>query len=100
LSALAQEDPAWIAVQIEASVRARTDRTLQQALRVRNEALRTSAPERLERLRAHVRADVPLEQAAIFLTVIANGLALRRATGDPMPDARLFAELVRSGVGP
>lgn len=99
LGAVAEEDPAWIAVMIEASVRARTDRSLQRAMAAHREAQQGSAPDRLEPLRAHVRADVPLEQAAIFLTIVANGLALRRATGDAMPDRKVLGQLVASAVG-
>src|SRR5215204_1431240 len=57
--------------------------------------------ERLDRFAAHgVRDDVPLETAAVFLSLVANGLALRRTLGDPMPDLDALAELVERGVAP
>ena len=57
--------------------------------------------ERLDRFAAQgVRDDVPLETAAVFLSLVANGLALRRTMGDPMPDLDALAELVERGVAP
>jgi TetR/AcrR family transcriptional regulator, transcriptional repressor of aconitase len=100
LEALGAEDPAWIAVQLEASIRARTDRSLQRALQDHTEAQRAQAPQRLERLRPHVRDDIPVEQIAMFLTALVNGLALRRATGDALPDPATLNELITSAVGP
>ena len=47
-----------------------------------------------------MREDVPLEDAAIFLSFVANGLALRHAMGDPLPDLDAIAKLVDEGVAP
>ena len=41
--------------------------------------------ERLARLRGTVRDDIPVETVAQFLAIIANGLALRRVSGDRCP---------------
>ena len=38
--------------------------------------------------------------AAIFLSFVANGLALRQAMGDPLPDLDALAKLVDEGVAP
>jgi hypothetical protein len=55
---------------------------------------------RLERLRAQgYRDDVEIETVAVFLSLIANGMALRRTLGDPMPDLDDVAKLVEGGVG-
>jgi hypothetical protein len=56
--------------------------------------------ERLARLRGTVRDDIPVDAAAKFLTIIANGLALARVSGDDLPDLDLFNELVETGAGP
>ncbi|HEX6130850.1 MAG TPA: hypothetical protein VF044_03915, partial [Actinomycetota bacterium] len=47
-----------------------------------------------------VREDVPARDVAIFLSLVANGLALRVTTGDPLPDLDNLAELVEHGVAP
>jgi hypothetical protein len=36
---------------------------------------------------------------AIFLSLVANGLALRQTMDDPQPDLDQLAELVETGVG-
>ena len=61
---------------------------------------RTQAPGREERLRAWVRDDVPIEVVARFLVVVANGLALARATGERVPDIDGLMTLVETGVAP
>ena len=47
-----------------------------------------------------MREDVPLEDAAVFLSFVANGLALRHTMGDPLPDLDVIAQLVDEGVAP
>jgi hypothetical protein len=42
---------------------------------------------------------VPVETTAIFLSLVANGLALRLTMDDPQPDLDQIAELVETGVG-
>jgi hypothetical protein len=40
-----------------------------------------------------------VESAAIFLSLIVNGLALRRSMGDELPDLDVIADLANTGVG-
>ena len=47
-----------------------------------------------------MRDDVPLEEAAVFLSFVANGLALRHTMDDPLPDLDVIAQLVDEGVAP
>jgi hypothetical protein len=47
-----------------------------------------------------VRDDLPVDAAAKFLTMIANGLALGRLSGDELPDLDLLNELVETGAAP
>ena len=56
--------------------------------------------ERIEQVRPKVREDVPVEDAAVFLSFVANGLALRHTMGDPLPDLDVIAQLVDEGVAP
>ena len=66
----------------------------------RERSSKDTRAERLEQVRPQVREDVPLEDAAVFLSFVANGLALRQAMGDPLPDLDVIAKLVDEGVAP
>jgi AcrR family transcriptional regulator len=99
LEAIAHEDPDWLGVQFEASRRVHTDPQFQELVADAEAELDAHRGERLARLRDQgVREDVPLEATAVFLGLIANGLALRRTMGDSMPDLDALAELVEHGV--
>jgi AcrR family transcriptional regulator len=100
LDELVKEDADWLAVQLEAVRRLRTDETFRNHVLEREQARMPGLPERLEQLRTQgVRDDVPIDDIAIFLSVVANGLALRLTMGDRVPDLDTFAELVERGVG-
>jgi hypothetical protein len=107
LEEIAHEDPDWLGVQFEAARRIHTDPEFQELVAAAEAELVAAAEaelvahqqERLERLREQgVRKDIPLQATAVFLSLIANGLALRRTMGDPMPDLDALAELVDRGV--
>ena len=100
LDAIVAEDPEWLAVQLETTRRIRTDPDFRRIVEQTDRELAASRGERLERIRPHVRDDVPLEASAIFLSFVANGLALRQAMGDPLPDLDALAKLVDEGVAP
>jgi TetR/AcrR family transcriptional regulator, transcriptional repressor of aconitase len=100
LEAIAQEDPDWLSVQFEATRRVRTDEAFRRLVAEREQEIAAGRLERLERLRPEVRDDIPVEAAAIFLSLVANGLALRRSIDDEPPDLDAIAELVETGVGP
>ena len=100
LDAVVAEDPDWLAVQLEATRRIRTDPDFRRVVEETERELAAGRPERLERLRPQVRDDVPVEAAAIFLSFVVNGLALRQAMGDPLPDLDALAKLVDEGVAP
>lgn len=101
LEEIAHEDPDWLGVQLEAARRIHTDPTFQELVATAEAELREHRQDRLDRLEAQgVRDDLPLEATAVFLSLVANGLALRRTMGDPMPDLDALAELVEQGVAP
>src|SRR5918992_1121898 len=100
LEAIAAEDPDWLSVQLEAIRRVRTDAAFREIVARHEAKVRRGRPERLARLREQgVRDDVPIESVAGFLNLVANGLALVRSTGEPLPDLDVVVELVESGVG-
>ena len=101
LEEISHEDPDWLGVQLEAARRVHTDPTFEELVADAETELRAHRQDRLDRLAAQgVRDDVPLEATAVFLSLVANGLALRRTMGDPMPDLDVLAELVERGVAP
>ncbi len=101
LEAITNEDPDWLGVQLEAARRFGSDDSFRDAVAAAEAKLMEERPQRLERLRAQgFRSDIDLETIAVFLSLIANGLALRRTLGDPMPDLDALAKLVDRGVTP
>jgi TetR/AcrR family transcriptional regulator, transcriptional repressor of aconitase len=101
LEAILDEDTDWLAVQLEAVRRFRTDPEFQRQVEAQEEIWAETRDQRLDALRAQgVRDDVGVDQVGIFLGLIANGLALRVTVGDPNPDLDAIAELVETGVRP
>jgi AcrR family transcriptional regulator len=101
LEAIVHEDTDWLAVQLEAIRRFRTEPEFRRQAEAQEERWAETQQDRLERLQARgVRSDVQPHDVAIFLSLVANGLALRMTTGDPLPDLDTIAELVDHGVAP
>jgi TetR/AcrR family transcriptional regulator, transcriptional repressor of aconitase len=98
---LLKEDPDWLAVQLEAVRRIRTDPEFKRQLAAHERELEKTRPARLERLQAlGVRQDFRLDDIALFLSVVANGIALQISTGDRLPDVDVMVSLLETGVGP
>ncbi len=100
LEAGADDDADWLAVQVEATRRIRTDARFRAQVRRLERETATRRPERYSRLSAFVRDDVPIEVVAQFLGMLANGAAFARASDDPLPDLDLLMTLVETGVAP
>jgi AcrR family transcriptional regulator len=101
LDAVVAEDPDWLSVQLEALRRFRTDARFRRQVEEHEAALRERQGSRLGQLQAlGYRDDVPIEVVAMFMSAIANGLAMRLTTDEPMPDLDAFYELVETGVAP
>lgn len=101
LSAIAEESPEWLAVYFEVLRRARTDDTFARRLAASDGELadRFRSVLRQRQREGVYRTDVPLEHLATFLNVFANGLALRRAAGDPLPPVDTLVALLQTGLG-
>jgi TetR/AcrR family transcriptional regulator, transcriptional repressor of aconitase len=99
MDAIVHEDPDWLSVQLEATRRIRTDPEFRRLLQEREREIAEHREERFDALRPNVRDDVPIETVAVFLSLVANGLALRQSIGDKQPDLDELAELVETGVG-
>jgi AcrR family transcriptional regulator len=94
-------DVDWLSVQLESTRRMLTDAKFRRHAEAKEAELRAGSSERLAKLRElGVRDDIPIEQAAIFLSIVLNGLAIRRTVGDPLPDLDTLVEVVDSGLAP
>ena len=102
LEAIAHEDPDWLAVQVEAARRVRTDPVFRDEIARVIAERRSTKAERFERLRRQgaIRDDLPIEDVVGFLGLIANGLAFERVGGDEIPDLGVLMTLVETGVAP
>lgn len=100
LEAIATEDPDWLSVQIEAARRIRTDERFREQVAKLDRDVSAQREERYARLRGSVRDDLPIEAIAQFLSLLANGLAFARVTGDELPDLDVLNELVETGAAP
>jgi TetR/AcrR family transcriptional regulator, transcriptional repressor of aconitase len=99
LDAIMAEDTDWLAVQLETVRLIRTDPEFRKHVEEVDAEAAAGRPRRLAKLREHgLREDIPIEAIAIFLTLVANGLALRVTVDEPVPDLDLLAELVETGV--
>ena len=99
LEAITHEDPEWLAVQIEATRRVRTEERFREQIAHLDAEAKKKRPSRFERVRPTVREDIPIEVTVQFLSFVANGLAIARTLGDELPDLDLLNQLVESGVG-
>ena len=100
IEAIATEDPDWLSVQIEAARRIRTDDRFRAQVARLDRDVSAQREERYARLRETVRDDVPVEAIAQFLSLLANGLAFARVTGDELPDLDVLNRLVETGAAP
>ena len=100
LDEIANEDPAWLAVQFTAMQRSRTDERFREGVAELEREAAARRLERFERLRGTVRDDLPIEAIARFLSALANGLALARVSDDELGDLDTLFELSATGVAP
>ncbi|HWN23426.1 MAG TPA: helix-turn-helix domain-containing protein [Gaiellaceae bacterium] len=99
--ALVEEDPDWLGTNLELVRRMRTDESFRTRWKQRAPEAEERIKTRLEDARAagEVRDDVPLESVGMFVGLLMDGLALRRAAGFPSPEAGTILELVDSAIG-
>ena len=100
LAAIANEDPDWLSVQFEAARRIRTDPRFGEQVAKLERDITAQREDRFARLRPTVRDDIPIEAIAQFLSLLANGLAFARVTGDELPDLDALNRLVETGAAP
>ncbi|MFO7571230.1 MAG: hypothetical protein R6W48_01330, partial [Gaiellaceae bacterium] len=50
--------------------------------------------------RGELRADLPAEKLAGFVSLVANGVALQTGSGEPIRDVDTLVELVRAAIEP
>ncbi len=96
-----EEDPDWLGVYLELTRKLRTDAGFR-----RDHNLRSGtelAPKVVEHVRAEqgrglLRTDMPAERIAGFISLVANGMVVQVAAGDPIQDVAALIEFIRSAV--
>jgi TetR/AcrR family transcriptional regulator, transcriptional repressor of aconitase len=95
------EDPDWLGVYLELTRKLRTDPDF------RREHEATSENElvpalvdhvRSEQERGLLRSDMPAERIAGFIGLVANGMVVQMAAGEPIQDVDALLEFIRSAV--
>jgi AcrR family transcriptional regulator len=100
LREVVEEDPDWIGVYFELTRKIRTDPGFN---RLQQTAMAELVPVLIEHIRdeqaaGKLRGDAPAEHIAEFVSIVANGIAVRLAGGDAVGDVGTLVELVRTAV--
>jgi AcrR family transcriptional regulator len=101
LREVAEEDPEWLGVYLEIARKLRTDPDFRSAHEART--AEELAPKLVEHVRSQqeageLRADRTPEQLAGFIGLVANGVVVQLATGEPIRNMDALTELVDSAV--
>jgi len=100
---VAEDDPEWIGVYLDASRMLRTDPELRARWQALNPELQTELEQLYGRLveQGLIRADVPLDTVGRFLGIVFDGLAVQQGArfGAPI-DVEGTLELLRSALAP
>ena len=102
LRALLVEDPAWLGVYFEIGRRLRTDASFRERWSQRAPDFERRLEERLRDLQAagELRGDVGWQTLGRFMGIVADGLAIRRATGFQTDDAEALIMVALSAIRP
>jgi TetR/AcrR family transcriptional regulator, transcriptional repressor of aconitase len=102
LRTLLSEDPAWLGVYFEVGRRLRTDEAFRERWSNRTPDFEQQLAERLQRLQeeGELRTDVGWRTIARFMSIVADGLVVRRATGYETDDADDLIALAADAVRP
>jgi AcrR family transcriptional regulator len=102
LRALLAEDPAWLGVYFEVGRRLRTDEQFRKRWSERAPDFEQRLEERLRSLQdgGELRGDVGWRTLGRFMGIVADGLAIRRATGFETDDADDLIRLAIAAVRP
>jgi AcrR family transcriptional regulator len=100
LRTLLAEDPAWLGVYFELGRRLRTDESFRKRWDERAPDFERRLEERLQELQAagRLRDDVEWKTLGRFMGIVADGLAIRRATGFPLDDADAVIRIATEAV--
>ena len=102
LRALLVEDPAWLGVYFEIGRRLRTDASFRERWSQRAPDFERRLEERLRELQAagELRGDVGWQTLGRFMGIVADGLAIRRATGYQTDDEEALIMVALSAIRP
>jgi TetR/AcrR family transcriptional regulator, transcriptional repressor of aconitase len=103
LRAVVEEDPDWLGVYLEMTRKIRTDPDFARRHEERADPELTKAlieKVRTEQEQGAVRTDYPPERVAGFISLVANGVVLQMAFGEPIRDVDALVGFVRTAVEP
>ena len=102
LRALLEEDPAWLGVYFEIGRRLRTDASFRERWSQRAPDFEQRLEERLRALQeaGELRDDVGWQTLGRFMGIVADGLAIRQATGFRTEDADALILVALSAIRP
>lgn len=94
-------DPAWLAVYLELTRRARTDPDFKRRIEARQEEiLPVNRARFVEAQQAgDFRDDIDAKELGAFVNLVLNGLAVQRASGDQPPPVELVVRLLNDAIG-
>jgi AcrR family transcriptional regulator len=101
LREIATEEPAWLGVYLEIARKIRTDPGFRRKHEARTHeelAPPLVAHVRAEQERGDLRDDQPAERVAGFISLVANGISVQVALGEPIREVDALVEFVRAAV--
>ncbi len=101
LREIATEEPAWLGVYLEIARKIRTDPEFRRKHEARTHeqlAPPLVAHVRAEQEHGDLRDDQPAERVAGFISLVANGISVQIALGEPIREVDALVEFVRSAV--
>jgi AcrR family transcriptional regulator len=94
-------DAAWLSVYLELFRRVRNDPSFRARIEERQKEIAPANRARIEEAQrsGEFRHDLGTKEIGTFVSLVLNGLALQRASGDELPSTELVLSLLRDAIG-
>jgi TetR/AcrR family transcriptional regulator, transcriptional repressor of aconitase len=94
-------DAAWLSVYLELFRRVRNDPSFRARIEERQKEIAPANRARIEEAQrsGEFRDDLGAKEIGTFVSLVLNGLALQRASGDDLPSTELVLSLLRDAIG-
>jgi AcrR family transcriptional regulator len=99
--AVVELDPAWVSVYLELFRRVRTDTDFKERIDSRQKEIAPANRARIEEAQrtGEFRNDIEPRDLGAFVNLVLNGLALLRASDEPLPSTELVLQLLGDAIG-